>query len=123
MGSYPDTRVDFSQLYARARVMGSYPEIVAKPNICVTEMPSNAVAVLLRSGRDQPSSWTRWTFRRETQHLGRNLRFKGSPVCDRPRSNSCRQPMPFTTGSFRACASGSRTANNGVHQLSLRVRK
>ena len=23
--------------------------------------------------------------------------------------------MPFTTGSFRACASGSRTANNGVH--------
>src|SRR5258707_5781136 len=23
-------------------------------------------------------------------------------------------PMPFTTGSFRACASGSRTANNGV---------
>jgi hypothetical protein len=38
---------DFCQLYARARVMGSYPEIVAKPNICVTEMPSNAVAVLL----------------------------------------------------------------------------
>src|SRR2546427_470456 len=32
-------------------------------------------------------------------------------------------PMPFTTGSFRACASGSRTANNGVHQLSLRARK
>src|SRR6266851_5188491 len=32
-------------------------------------------------------------------------------------------PMPFTTRSFRACASGSRTANNGVHQLSLRVRK
>src|SRR5260370_32078524 len=30
-------------------------------------------------------------------------------------------PMPFTTGSFRACASGSRTANNGVHQLSLRA--
>src|SRR2546427_12963545 len=29
-------------------------------------------------------------------------------------------PMPFTTGSFRVCASGSRTANNGVHQLSLR---
>jgi hypothetical protein len=53
-------------VYARARVMGSYPEIVAKPNICVTEMPSNAVAVLLRSGRDQPSSWARWTFRRET---------------------------------------------------------
>jgi hypothetical protein len=53
-------------VYARARVMGSYPEIVAKPNICVTEMPSNAIAVLLRSGRDQPSSWARWTFRRET---------------------------------------------------------
>ena len=35
-------------------------------NICLTEMPSNAVAVLLRSGRDQPSSWARWTFRRET---------------------------------------------------------
>src|SRR5258705_6764076 len=32
-------------------------------------------------------------------------------------------PMSFTTGSFRACASGSRTANNGVHQLSLRARK
>src|SRR6266849_355524 len=32
-------------------------------------------------------------------------------------------PMPFTTGSFRACASGSRTANNGVHQLSLLARK
>src|SRR6266436_4452166 len=32
-------------------------------------------------------------------------------------------PMPFTTGSFRACASASRTANNGVHQLSLRARK
>ena len=32
-------------------------------------------------------------------------------------------PMLFTTGSFRACASGSRTANNGVHQLSLRARK
>jgi hypothetical protein len=58
-------------------------------------------------------------------HLGRNLRFKGSPLCDRPRSKpSVRQaaleqlptPMPFTTGSFRACASGSRTADNGVHQ-------
>ena len=32
-------------------------------------------------------------------------------------------PMPFSTGYFRACASGSRTANNGVHQLSLRARK
>jgi hypothetical protein len=61
-----DYVADFCQLYARARVMGSYPEIVAKPNICVTEMPSNAIAVLLRSGRDQPSSWARWTFRRET---------------------------------------------------------
>ena len=30
-------------------------------------------------------------------------------------------PMPFTTGSFRACASASRTANNGVHQLSLMI--
>jgi hypothetical protein len=25
------------------------------------------------------------------QHLGRNLRFKGSPLCDRPRSNISRQ--------------------------------
>src|SRR5258708_846387 len=116
------------------------------------------------------------------QHLGRNLRFKGSPLCEHPavkptaplsrhyphnsrdsgsslsfpgttlimhgtparvlaqhlgskfalqRQPSVRQaaleqlptPMPFTTGSFRACASGSRTANNGVHQLSLRARK
>src|SRR5258708_39783138 len=32
-------------------------------------------------------------------------------------------PMPFSTGYFRAWASGSRTANNGVHQLSLRARK
>jgi hypothetical protein len=25
------------------------------------------------------------------QHLGRNLRFKGSPLCDRPRSNILRR--------------------------------
>jgi hypothetical protein len=38
-------------------------------------------------------------------------------------SNQLPTPMPFTTGSFRACASASRTANNGVHQLSLLARK
>src|SRR5258708_16030593 len=67
--------------------MGSYSE--SEKASQHREMPTNAVAVLLRSGRDQASSWTRWTFRRETQHLGPNLRFKGSPLCDRPRRISC----------------------------------
>jgi hypothetical protein len=69
------------------------------------------VAVLLLSGRDQPSSWgpvdsPPWNRQRRfpgttlmmhgapalvlAQHLGRNLRFKGSPLCDRPRSNILR---------------------------------
>ena len=90
--------------------MGSYSE--SEKASQYREMPSNAVAVLLLSGRDQPSSWARWTFRRENrqrrlpgttlmihgapalvlaQHLGRNLRFKGSPLCDRPRSNILRR--------------------------------
>src|SRR5258706_7974593 len=114
--------------------MGSYPEIVAKPNICVTEMPSNAVAVLLRSGRDQPSSWARWTFRRETGSAAypappHDTRRSGSGLGAAPRSKfalqrqpSVRQPaleqlptpMPFTTGSFRAMRV--RFSNNGVHQ-------
>jgi hypothetical protein len=34
---------------------GLTPKSWQSHNICVTEMPSNAVAVLLRSGRDQPS--------------------------------------------------------------------
>jgi hypothetical protein len=55
------------------------------------------------------------------QHRGRNLRFKGSPL--QATLEHLATPMPFLTGSFRACASGSRTANNGVHQLSLRARK
>src|SRR5260370_29653217 len=38
-------------------------------------------------------------------------------------SRTAAATIPFTTGSFRACASASRTANNGVHQLSLRARK
>ena len=67
--------------------------------------------MLLLSGRDQPSSLgpvdiPPWKRQRRfpgttlmihgapalvlAQHLGRNLRFKGSAVCDRPRSNSCR---------------------------------
>jgi len=29
--------------------------------------------------------------------------------------------MPFPTGSFRACASGYRAADNGIHQLSLMI--
>src|SRR5258708_39024678 len=38
------------------------------------------------------------------QHLGRNLRFKGSPLCDRPRSNSCRhQCRSRQVGSEHAC--------------------
>src|SRR6266436_7886809 len=68
------------------------------------------------------------------QHLGQNLRFKGSPLCDRPRSNSCRHQCRSRQAPSEPCASGSRTmeftsvslrrtANNGVHQLSLRVRK
>src|SRR5258708_39657071 len=56
--------------------MGSYSE--SEKASQHREMPTNAVVVLLRSGRDQASSWARWTFRRETQHLGRNLRFKGT---------------------------------------------
>ena len=57
-----------------------------------------------RSGHDQPSFWVPpWNRQRRfpgttlmmhgaparvlAQHLGRNLRFNGSPLCDRPRSN------------------------------------
>jgi hypothetical protein len=122
-------------LYARARVMGSYPEIVAKPNICVTEMPSNAVAVLLLSGRDQPSFRSgghpavKPTAPLSGQHPHDARSSGGLGAAPRSefalqRQPSVRQaalerlptPMPFTTRSFRACAPGSRTANNGVHQ-------
>src|SRR6266478_4781796 len=73
-----------------------------------------------------------------SRHNPHDARSSGSGLGAAPRSKfalqrqpSVRQaaleqlptPMPFTTGSFRACASGSRTANNGVHQLSLRARK
>src|SRR5467141_3112392 len=110
------------------------------PNIAGSKTPS---LLLLLSGRDQPS------FRSGghpavkptaplSRHYPRDARDSGSSLGAAPRSEfalrrqpSVRQaaleqlptPMPFTTGSFRACASGSRTANNGVHQLSLRVRK
>jgi hypothetical protein len=42
-------------LHARGCVKTAIPRVI-----------ENAVAVLLLSGRDQPSSWARWTFRRET---------------------------------------------------------
>ena len=45
---------DFREMYARARVMGCYLKSENAYH-CVTEMPSNAVAVLLLSGHDQPS--------------------------------------------------------------------
>src|SRR6266436_972151 len=63
----------FLYMYARVCVMGSYSE--SEKASQHREMPSNAVAAFLLSGRDRP--------------------------------------FPFTTRSFRACASGSRTANNG----------
>src|SRR6266851_4704793 len=90
------------QLYARARVMGSYPEIVAKPNICVTENQRRRCASAIRArpafvlGPVDSPPWNRQRrFPGTTlmmhgapalvlaQHLGRNLRFKGSPLCDR----------------------------------------
>jgi hypothetical protein len=59
-------------------------------------MPSNAVAALLLSGRNRQRRFSGTTLMMHgapalvlAQHLGRNLRFKGSPLCDRPRSNIC----------------------------------
>src|SRR5260370_25428092 len=72
-----------------------------------------------------------------SRHNPHDARSSGSGLGAAPRSEfalqrqpSVRQatlehlatPMPFSTAYFRACASGSRTANNGVHQLS-RARK
>src|SRR6516164_9832598 len=48
------------------------------------------------------------------QHLGRNLRFKGCPLCDAALEHLA-TPMPFLTGRFRACASSARAAYNGRH--------
>ncbi len=41
--------LDICDMYARARVMGSYPEIVAKPNICVTENQRRRCASAIRA--------------------------------------------------------------------------
>src|SRR6266436_1451898 len=109
-------------MYARACVMGSYSE--SEKASQHRKMPSNAVAALLLSGRDR--------------HNPHDARSSGSGLGAAPRSEFALQrqpcmrqatlehlatPMPFSTGYFRAWASGSRTANNGVHQLSLRARK
>src|SRR5258708_17913626 len=85
---------DFCQLYARARVMGSYPEIVAKPNMCVTENQRRRCASAIRArpafvlGPVDSPPWNRQRrFPGTTlmmhgapalvlaQHIGRNLRF------------------------------------------------
>ena len=57
----------------------------------------NAVAALLLSGRNWQRRFPRTTLMMHgapalvlAQHLGRNLRSKGSPLCDRPRSNILR---------------------------------
>src|SRR6266478_2882089 len=75
--------------------MGSYSE--SEKASQHREMPSNAVAALLLSGRNRQRRFPGTTLMMHgapalvlAQHLGRNLRFKGSPLCDRPRSNSCR---------------------------------
>src|SRR5260370_32097230 len=104
------------------------------PNIAGSKTPS---LLLLLSGRDQPS------FRSGghpavkptaplSRHYPRDARDSGSSLGAAPwskfalqRQPSVRQaaleqlptPMPFRTGSFRARASGSRTANNRVHQF------
>src|SRR5258706_11750367 len=117
-------------MYARARVMGSSPEIVAKPNICVTEMPSNAVAVLLRSGRDQPCPGpgghpaVNPTAPLSGQHP-HDARDSGSSLGAAPWSKFALQRQPSVR---QACATGrARTAadTNAVHDRllqSMRVR-
>ena len=86
------------------------------------EMPSNAVAALLLSGRNRQRRFPGTTLMMHgapalvlAQHRGRNLRFKGSPL--QAALEQLPTPMPFTTGSFRACAPSSRAADNGIHQL------
>src|SRR5467141_2462293 len=101
----------FCQLYARARVMGSYPEIVAtslrpgpggysavKPAApLIRHNPHDA-----RSSGSGPGATPRSEFALQRQPSVRQAAFEHLAT-----------PMPFTTGSFRACASGSRTAYNG----------
>src|SRR5258705_9111793 len=83
-------------MYARARVMGSYSE--SEKASQHRDMPSNAVAALLLSGWNRQRRFPGTTLMMHgapalvlAQHLGRNLRFKGSPLCDRPRSNILRR--------------------------------
>src|SRR5258708_20198517 len=114
---------DFCQLSARARVMGSYAEIVAKPNIWVTEMPYNAVAVLLRSGRDQPSSWARWAFRREpaaplTRHHPHDTRRSGSGLGAAPRSEFCASKAALcATGRARTSCDANAVPDRSVQSM------
>src|SRR5258706_16132377 len=84
-------------MYARACVMGSYSE--SEKASQHREMPSNAVAALLLSGRN-----------RQRRFPGTTLMMHGAPALVLAQHLG----LPFTTGSFRACASGSRAANNGV---------
>ena len=82
-------------VHVRARVMGSYSE--SEKASQHREMLSNAVAALLLSGRNRQRRFPGTTLMMHgapalvlAQHLGRNLRFKGSPVCDRPPSSILR---------------------------------
>jgi hypothetical protein len=71
-----------------------------------------------------------------SRHNPHDARRSGSGLCAAPRSKfalqwqpSVRQaalkhlatPTPFSTDYFRACTSGSRAADNSVHQLSLMI--
>src|SRR5258707_7314336 len=79
-------------VHVRARVMGSYSE--SEKASQHREMLSNAVAALLLSGRNRQRRFPGTTLMMHgapalvlAQHLGRNLRFKGSRTADMPRAS------------------------------------
>ena len=127
-------------VYAGTRVRASWgltPKSWQSHNICVTEMPSNAVAGFCDPGATSlpPGPGGHSAVKPAaplTRHHPHDTRRSGSGLGAAPRSKfalqrqpSVRQaaleqlptPMPFSTGYFATCASGSRTANSGVHQL------
>ncbi len=128
-------------VHVRARALWGLTRNLRKPRNTAKCLPTlslhfcypGATGLRFRPGR-QPAVEPAAPLSRHNPH---DARSSGSGLGAAPRSEfalqrqpSVRQaaleqlptPMPFTTGSFRACASGSRTANNGVHQLSLRAR-
>jgi hypothetical protein len=122
------SRASSVSVHVRARVMGSYSE--SEKASQHREMLSNAVAVLLLSGRDQPSSLAVKPAAPLTRHHPHDTRRSGSGLGAAfwsefalQRQPSGRQatleylatPMPFLTGRFRACVSSSRAAYNGRH--------